>query len=282
VGGVSSCACRAPFWALFRPAKWTGPSIRVRAHPLGENTGVAHYQPRHSSGEVAGTGRGPRRSRVRVVGAAVAGAVIVAAAVVVPLMVSGGGGPTTTSQAAAPTTTGKSPASTGTSATSNGSTGTHVSTRGAGSPGPTTTETTRPVTTTTRPRVNPAASTSAAVNTAAPSGFGLLITKLWVDANPGGVPMSVADVASTLPGSVFYADQPAIGTYWAISRFVPSAQAEARAGTAAGNALLAQFGTTAIFVKVPGGPWAYLGEFTTTACGQAVPGPVLTSWGMCS
>jgi hypothetical protein len=93
--------------------------------------------------------------------------------------------------------------------------------------------------------------------------------------------MTVADVASALSGSVFYAEQPAIGTFWAISRFVPSAQAQARAGTTAGSALLAQFNDTAIFVKVPGKAWAYLGEYTTTACGHAIPSPVLTAWGMC-
>ena len=93
--------------------------------------------------------------------------------------------------------------------------------------------------------------------------------------------MTGADVASTLDGSVFYAYQPAIGTSWAISRFVPSAHAQAMAGTTAGRALLAQFNDTAIFVKVPGKSWAYLGEYTTTACGQSIPAPVLTSWGMC-
>ena len=228
--------------------------------------------------------------------AALVGAVIVAAAVVVPLMVSGGGGgsPTTTGQAAAPTTSGttsqtstSSPvtsASTSASASTSGSTGAdnHVSTRGAGSTGPTTAAPTSLQTTTTRPQVSPRASTTAAVNIAAPNGFGLVLRSLWVDARPGGVHMSVADVASALPGSVFYAEQPAIGTYWAVSRFVPSTEAQARAGTTAGNALLAQFSATAIFVKVPAKPWAYLGEYTTTACGQAVPSPVLNAWGMCS
>ncbi len=246
---------------------------------------MAHYQPRHSSQEVARTSARPRRSRV--VGIAVAGAVIVAAAIVMPLMASGGGGagPTTTARVAAPTTTGTSPApTTVTSATTGASTSTdsHVSTRGAGSAGPTTTQTTRVATTTTLPRLNPAASTSPANNIAAPNGLGVVLTSLWADGHPGGVSMTVADVASVLPGSVFYAEQPAIGTYWAISRFVPSAHAQSEAGTTAGNALLAQFNATAMFVKVPGKDWAYLGEYVTTACGQAVPAPVLSSWGMCS
>jgi hypothetical protein len=248
---------------------------------------VAHYQPRHTSHEVVDSGR-RRPGRALIIGGAAAGAVIVVAAVAVPLMAStggGGGGPTKTSQAAAGTTGRSGPTTTATTAVTSGSTGAGngVQTRGAGSAALTTTSVTAAptTTTTTRPHVNPAAKTSPAVNVAAPAGFGQVMETLWAQAHPGGVAMSVADVASTLSGSVFYAEQPAIGTYWAISRFVPSAQAQAESGTAAGNALLAQFNTTAIFVKVPGEAWAYLGEYTTTACGQAVPSPVLVSWGMC-
>jgi hypothetical protein len=211
----------------------------------------------------------------------VAGAVIVAAAIAVPLTVGGGGQPTTTNQAAARTTTSGPPAPTTTSGLSSASTAAGVSTRGTASVALTTTPSTRAPTTTTRPQVNPAASTSPAVNLAASAGFGQVMATLWANAHPGGVHMSVADVASALSGSVFYAEQPAIGTYWAISRFVPSSQAQSASGTPAGNALLAQFNDTAMFVKVPGKAWAYLGEYTTTACGQAVPSPVLLAWGMC-
>ncbi len=266
---------------------------------------MSHYQPRHSaneaSNEVVPSGR--RRRRPLVVGVAVAGTVIVAAAIAVPLMTGGGGGgggATTTGLAASPDTTAapiatsattsvtRDTGTTGTGTTGTGTTGTgttgltnHVSTRGAGSPVSATTGSTLVVTTTTRPQVNPAASKSPAVNTAAPDGFGQLIQTLWVNAHPGGVAMNVDDVASVLPGSVFYAEQPSIGTFWAISRFVPSAQAQSGSGTTAGNALLAQFSTTAVFVKVPDQTWHYLGAFTTASCGQGVPSPVLTSWGMC-
>jgi hypothetical protein len=256
---------------------------------------VAHYQPRHTSNEVVGSGRRrPRRSVI--IGGGLAGAVIVAAAVAVPLMVSGGGGggPTATGQAASVTKTSGSTPSTGTSSAGTSSTGTTaatvtstgadngVSTRGAGAAALGGTSSTTAPTTTTRPQISPAASTSPATNVAAPDGFGPVAEALWAGADPGGVHMSLADVASVLPGSVFYAEQPAIGTFWAISRFVPSSQAQGESGTAAGNALLAQFNKTAMFVKVPGKPWVYLGEYTTTACGQAVPTPVLNSWGMCS
>ncbi len=226
-------------------------------------------------------------------GAAVAGAVIVAAAVAVPLMATGGGGggnghgggtsPKTGQAAAGPTTSHpKPPTSTSAGTTSTAGGNGHVSTVGAGSTPRTTPPSTQaPTTATTRPHINPAASTSPAVNSSAPNGFGQLITTLWVDAHPGGVRMSIADVASVLPGSVFFAEQPAIGTYWAIARFVPSTQAQSVSGSTNGQALLAQFDSTAIFVKVQANPWAYLGEFTSTPCGQGVPNPVLSSWGMC-
>jgi hypothetical protein len=231
----------------------------------------------------------PKRRRSVVAGAAVAGAVIVAAAVTVPLMMAGGGGgrgnqggggPTNTHQAAAGPTTSRSTAPIDTSAGAAGSND-HGSTLATGPAGTTTPSTQAVSTPTTRPHINPAATTSPAVNSAAPNGFGHLITTLWVDAHPGGIRMSVADVASILPGSVFFAEQPAIGTYWAIARFVPSTLAQSGAGTTSGQALLAQFDSTAIFVKVRANPWAYLGDFTTTPCGQGVPSPVLSSWGMC-
>jgi hypothetical protein len=229
------------------------------------------------------------------VGGAAAAVVIVAAAVTVSLMATGGsggaggnghgtGGPAKTGQAAArpPTSSSTAPVGTGTGTTGAAGGNGHVSTRGAGTVGLTTTPSTQAIgTTTTRPHINPAASTSPAVNSSAPNGFGLLITTLWVDAHPGGIHISVADVASVLPGSVFFAEQPAIGTYWAIARFVPSTQAQSAAATTGGQALLAQFDNTAIFVKVRANPWAYLGDFTTTPCGQGVPRPVLSSWGMC-
>jgi hypothetical protein len=132
--------------------------------------------------------------------------------------------------------------------------------------------------TTTNPRI----AHSPAVNMAAPEGFGLLISKVWVDARPGGAPLSAADVQSILPGSVFYAEQPAIVTYWAISRFVPSPLAESRSGTTAGRAVLAQFSDFAVFDKAPGKAWAYMGIFDPAACNVALPSPVLAVWGMCA
>ena len=135
-------------------------------------------------------------------------------------------------------------------------------------------------TTSTNP--NPEEAHSPAVNMAAPVGFGPLISKVWVEAHPGGADLSSTDVESILPGSVFYAEQPAIATYWAISRFVPSPLAESRSGTPAGRAVLTQFNGFAVFDRAPGQAWAYAGTFDPTACSVALPSPVLAVWGMCA
>jgi len=132
------------------------------------------------------------------------------------------------------------------------------------------------------PSIGPESATSPAVNLAVPARFGLLLRRTWARADPGGAGMKASDVRSTLVGSVFYAEQPALHTYWAISQFVPSALAESRGNTPAGAALLAEFHGVAVFEKVPGRHWAYAGSFNTGACPGALPVPVLTTWGLCT
>lgn len=128
---------------------------------------------------------------------------------------------------------------------------------------------------------NPLAATSPAVNLAVPAGFGPLLRQVWVGARPGGTPLSAGDVQSTLGGSVFYAEQPSIGTYWAISSFVPSARATSQAGTPAGHALVAAFNKMAVFSRTTGQAWSYVGSAPTGSCPSLVPRPVYTAWGMC-
>jgi hypothetical protein len=96
------------------------------------------------------------------------------------------------------------------------------------------------------------------------------------------VPIKPSDIESTAVGSVFYAEQPAVHTYWAISQFVPSALAESRGSTTAGVALLAEFRGTAEFEKVPGHHWAYVGSFSDGSCPGDLPVPVVTTWGLCT
>ncbi len=130
--------------------------------------------------------------------------------------------------------------------------------------------------------INPASAVSPAVNLPVPAHFGPLLRRTWARANPGGAGIKASDIQSTAVGSVFYAEQPAVHTYWAISQFVPSALAESRSSTPAGAALLAEFHGTAVFEKVPAHHWAYVGSFNTGTCPGDLPVPVLTAWGLCT
>jgi hypothetical protein len=129
---------------------------------------------------------------------------------------------------------------------------------------------------------DPASAVSPAVNLPVPAHFGPLLRRTWARANPGGAGIKASDILSTAVGSVFYAEQPAVHTYWAISQFVPSALAESRSSTPAGAALLAEFHGTAVFEKVPAHHWAYVGSFNAGSCPGALPVPVLTTWGLCA
>ena len=150
---------------------------------------------------------------------------------------------------------------------------------GAGSKPGTKGDTAQP--STAKATTNPKAASSPAINLAVPAGFGPSLRRAWVAADPGRSGLSAADVQSTL-GSVFYAEQPSIRTYWAMSSFAPSARAESLAGTAGGKVLLAQFGTVAVFDKAPGHGWAFVGSAAKGACAAAVPGPVFVAWGICA
>lgn len=133
----------------------------------------------------------------------------------------------------------------------------------------------------TTPTTSAGATSSPAVNLPAPAGFGPLLREVWVSADPWGAGITAQDVQSTLPGSVYYAEQPAIGNYWAISAFVPTAQAQALASSPAGEALLEKFRYVSVFNKAPGRGWAYLGSFPPGSCPTVVPEPVYAAWGLC-
>lgn len=134
----------------------------------------------------------------------------------------------------------------------------------------------------TTPTTNVASASTPAQALVTPAGFGPLLRSVWVAADPGGVGLTAADVRSTYPGSVYYAGQPSIAQYWSLSRFVPTAAAQAGSATPSGKALLAQFNTDAVFFKAPGRPWAYVGEFSPGSCPGNVPGTVLAAWGICT
>ncbi len=136
------------------------------------------------------------------------------------------------------------------------------------------------------PAVSPglasALESSPATNAPTPSGLGPELRAAWVAVNPGGAGLSAIDVQATVPGSVFYAVQPATGYDWAITRFLPSLTAEAAPGTPAGHELLAQFADEVAFRRPPGGTWAYVASFPKGGCTGAVPLSVFAAWGMCS
>lgn len=132
------------------------------------------------------------------------------------------------------------------------------------------------------PTINPASTSVPARALATPAGFGPLLRSVWVAADPGGVGLTSADVRSTYPGSVYYASQPSLGQYWSMSRFVPSAAAQAATGAAAGQKLLAEFNRDDVFFKAAGGQWSYIGDFPVGGCPTEVPGTVLAAWGICT
>lgn len=125
------------------------------------------------------------------------------------------------------------------------------------------------------------AASAAAINLPVPSEFGPVLRQAWVASNPGGLRLSAADVRSTLQGSVFYASQPSIGSYWAISSFVPSTRAQARSTGSSGSARMAQFAKIAVFYRSAGRDWAYLGASPPGTCPGDVPQPVYSAWGIC-
>jgi hypothetical protein len=108
-----------------------------------------------------------------------------------------------------------------------------------------------------------------------------MLRAAWISGDPDNEGLTGADVQSTLPGSVFYAEQPAIGSYWALSRFVPTPEASSHASTPQGQVILARFIDIAIFAKAAGQKWSYRGDFVAGSCPTSLPTPVIAVWGLC-
>ena len=128
---------------------------------------------------------------------------------------------------------------------------------------------------------SPKLASSPARDLAVPASFGPTLRQAWVAANPGKAGLIAADVQSTA-GSVFYAEQPSISTYWAITSFAPTAQAEALASTSEGKGLLSLFGPVVVFERLSGHGWTYVASAAQGTCSKAVPGPVYKAWGICA
>jgi hypothetical protein len=137
-------------------------------------------------------------------------------------------------------------------------------------------------TTTARPRTTAAAAGQKAKNLLVTPGVEGSLVRSWLATNPGGVNLSSKDVAGTQPGEVYYAEQPASATYWALVAFKPSATLQEESSTAAGQEKLAEFQNSVYAFSWQSGPvWTLLGEVSTGSCPGVVPAPVLKVWGMC-
>ena len=137
-------------------------------------------------------------------------------------------------------------------------------------------------TTTARPRTTTAAAGEKAQNLLVTAGVENSLTRSWLATNPGGVDLGSKDVAGTQPGEVYYADQPASATYWALVEFKPSATLLEESSTAAGQEKLAEFQNSVYAFSWKSGPvWTLLGEANAGSCPGVVPAPVLKVWGMC-
>jgi hypothetical protein len=225
-----------------------------------ENTLVSHYQPRHTVSTETPIPSNRRRT-IGVAAAGLATLVIVAVIVVISLP---GGGPGTGQAVATSSLPGAATKAAG------------VHTRGKSSPAG------APVGHQGRGTPSPAAATSSAINLAVPAGSGPLLRKAWVAADPGRSGLVARDIASTLAGSVFYAEQPSAGIYWAISRFVPSPLLEQTAASRIGKVILAQFNEVAVFDQTTGHAWRYVGAFSPGSCPTDVPASVSAAWSLCS
>ena len=149
--------------------------------------------------------------------------------------------------------------------------------------GPTTT-TVPPTTSTSSPSATTAPPAGAhAVNLTASPAVKASLVKSWLASDPGGVGLVAKDVAGTVKGQVYYADQPHLGTYWALAAFQPAKRVTQEAATAAGQAELSQFQDNVyVFSSHDSSAWTVLGVVSTGACpGDWVPKTVLAIWGLC-
>ncbi|HUC14304.1 MAG TPA: hypothetical protein VMS00_07610 [Acidimicrobiales bacterium] len=143
----------------------------------------------------------------------------------------------------------------------------------------------------TRHRSTPTTSKAAKAKAAIPGAKNLAIrpgvpqslVKSWLATNPGGVDLRPKDVAGTVVGELYYAEQPASATYWATVVFKPSARLLTTASTAAGETKLAQFQNSVYVFSWKAGPvWTLLGEVSAGSCPDSwVPRSVLKVWGLC-
>lgn len=278
-------------WCNLVLSRGVAVSIRARRPPLDETVGIARYQPRHTS---LSTEPEDPKSRRRVILVRTGLGLLLVGAALITASAFETGAPLKGHVAASVGTDHPTSAGTGhpmsvPSAGPSGTTGTTRARAGDGSPTTTAGAQTRSghssATATTNPSsatTNPSSATAPARALVTPPGFGPLLRHTWVAADPGHVGLTSSDVLATVAGTVYYAGQASISQYWAMSRFWPTQTALAEGGTAAGQALLAQFDKVAVFFKAPGRAWAYQGSYAVGGCPANVPAVVLQAWGICT
>jgi hypothetical protein len=86
-----------------------------------------------------------------------------------------------------------------------------------------------------------------------------------------------SDIAGTAPNGVYYAYDPATGTYWAMATFMPST-------TASENTIvdMQDGGNTGMFTRTSEGAWQVVREGVPPGCGilQFYPTTVITAWAL--
>jgi hypothetical protein len=158
----------------------------------------------------------------------------------------------------------------------------------ASSPGPRPDQTAAPSTTAAAaPTATTSTSPSPGTPSASPTGPGGVQNLLVSSADRSeltaafaafkGIPLSDVYGASPLPGSVYYAYDPATGTYWALANFGPSKKASLQVQVS-----MQDGGDIGMFRKVGSGPWQTSTGGAPPLCGylEFFPQAVLTAWAM--
>jgi hypothetical protein len=101
----------------------------------------------------------------------------------------------------------------------------------------------------------------------------------WIKGNS----LDRSDVASTTPGSVYYAYQPRSATYWAMANFDPSASAQAKGKKLNGNTgdpLISFQDGPWIFTRSDGGSWQLKGDTGGEVCPSVLPADIVAVWNL--
>jgi hypothetical protein len=126
-------------------------------------------------------------------------------------------------------------------------------------------------TTTTSGATSTSTTSGAAQNLVATAAIKSALTAVYV-AHSG---LPAAEVAGTAPNSVYYAFVPSTNTYWAISGFVPAANASLNTQVA-----MQDDGCCGIFNMTSGGAWTFVSGYLGEPCGGQIPAALEELWNL--